>query len=247
MWSTIEVDGHPCEIYEPSQPSEHGYALIYLHGVSGEWLNDKAEFTEQFEKHGIRVIGPRTKRSWWSNKICPEFDSERSAETYVRDNILTYVENQWGVSAPRVGLLGTSMGGQGALRFSYKYPGVFPIVAAISPAIDYHLRMKQGIDETLPLMYDDPEVARQDSALLHIHPLNWPRHQFFCCDPVDHDWFEGVVRLQMKLYSLGVPHEFDFETTAGGHGFEYYRTQAQKAVDFLMERFEQERLRLPLA
>jgi S-formylglutathione hydrolase FrmB len=51
----------------------------------------------------------------------------------------------------------------------------------------------------------------------------------------------------MKLYSLGVPHEFDFETTAGGHGFEYYRTQAQKAVDFLMERFEQERLRLPLA
>ena len=127
MWSTIEVDGHPCEIYEPSQPSEHGYALIYLHGVSGEWLNDKAEFTEQFEKHGIRVIGPRTKRSWWSNKICQEFDLKRSAEAYVRDNILTYVENQWGVSAPRVGLLGTSMGGQGDLRLSYKYPGVFPI------------------------------------------------------------------------------------------------------------------------
>ena len=41
--------------------------------------------------------------------------------------------------------------------------------------------------------------------------------------------------------------EFDFETTAGGHGFGYYRVQAQQAVEFLIERLEQERLRLPVA
>ncbi len=247
MWSMIQVDGHPCEIYEPAEPSPHGYVVIYLHGVSGEWLNDKEEFTQEFERHGLRVIGPRTKRSWWSDRICAEFDSEMSAESYVRNNILHFIRDHWKVASPRIALLGTSMGGQGALRLSYKYPGIFPIVAAVSPAIDYHLRMKQGIDETLPLMYDDPEVARQDSALLHIHPLNWPRHQFFCCDPVDHDWFEGVDRLQMKLYSLGVPHEYDLETTAGGHGFGYYRVQARQAIDFLAERLDAERQRLPLA
>ena len=247
MWSMIEVDGHACEIYEPSQPSEHGFVVVYLHGVSGDWLHDKLEFTKQFEQFGIRVIGPRTQRSWWSDRICTEFDSELSAESYVKENVLRFIQSERGATAPRIGLLGTSMGGQGALRLSYKYPGIFPIVAAISPAIDYHLRMKQGIDETLPLMYDDPEVARQDSALLHIHPLNWPRHQFFCCDPVDHFWFEGVDRLQMKLYSLGVPHEYDFDTTAGGHGFGYYNTQAEKAVTFLIERLEQERTRLPVA
>ena len=132
MWSTIEVDGHPCEVYEPAQPNEHGYVVIYLHGVSGEWLHDKEEFTEQFERYGLKVIGPRTKRSWWSDRICTEFDSEQTAESYVRDNIFNHIQQQWGVSAPRVALLGTSMGGQGALRLSYKYPGIFPIVAAIS-------------------------------------------------------------------------------------------------------------------
>ena len=247
MWSTIELAGHDCEVFEPTQPSEHQYVIVYLHGVSGEWLNDKPAFTEQFERFGLRVIGPRTQRSWWSDRICDEFDTQKTAESFVKDDVMCHIQDHWGVTTPRVALLGTSMGGQGALRLSYKYPGLFPVVAAISPAIDYHLRMKQGIDETLPQMYDDPEVARQDSALLHIHPLNWPRHQFFCCDPVDSYWFEGVDRLQMKLYSLGVPHEYDFETSAGGHGFAYYNVQAQKAVEFLVERMEQERLRLPVA
>ena len=117
--------------------------------------------------------------------------------------------------------LGTSMGGQGALRLSYKFPDKFPIAAAISPAIDYQLRYNEG-DETIPQMYPDPEAVRQDTATLHIHPLNWPRHQFFCCDPEDYRWWESANRLRMKLYSLGVPHVCDLETTGGGHGFDYY-------------------------
>ena len=149
MWSTIELAGHACEVFEPTQPSEHQYVIVYLHGVSGEWLNDKPAFTEQFERFGLRVIGPRTQRSWWSDRICDEFDMQKTAESFVKDDVMCHIQDHWGVTTPRVALLGTSMGGQGALRLSYKYPGLFPVVAAISPAIDYHLRMKQGIDETL--------------------------------------------------------------------------------------------------
>ena len=136
------------------------------------------------------------------------------------------------------------MGGQGALRLAYKRPSIFPVVAAISPAIDYQLRFEEG-DETLPLMYRDAEQARQDTALLHIHPLNWPRHQFFCCDPNDYPWFVSAERLRMKLGSLGVPFECDLETTGGGHGFEYYNQMAEKTVGFLVNRLEKERLRVP--
>ncbi|MCA9210029.1 MAG: hypothetical protein KDA55_16840, partial [Planctomycetales bacterium] len=121
-------------------------------------------------------------------------------------------------------------------------PDTFPVVAAISPAIDYHLRFDEG-DETLPAMYSDPESARQDTALLHIHPLNWPRNQFFCCDPVDHRWHESADRLRMKLYSLGVPFECDLETSGGGHGFEYYNRMAAKAMSFIVERLDRERRR----
>ncbi len=48
----------------------------------------------------------------------------------------------------------------------------------------------------------------------------------------------------MKLYSLGVPHECDLETTGGGHGFEYYSRMAPRAIGFVAERLERERLRV---
>jgi hypothetical protein len=48
----------------------------------------------------------------------------------------------------------------------------------------------------------------------------------------------------MKLYSLGIPHEVDLDTRAGGHGFTYYNAMAGRAIRFLAERLEQERRRL---
>jgi hypothetical protein len=48
----------------------------------------------------------------------------------------------------------------------------------------------------------------------------------------------------MKLASLGIPHEVDLDTEAGGHGFKYYNHMAEKAIGFLVERLEFERLRI---
>jgi S-formylglutathione hydrolase FrmB len=134
------------------------------------------------------------------------------------------------------------MGGQGALRFAYKYPNVFPVVAAIAPAIDYQTRMEEG-DETLPLMYRDAEQARQDTALLHIHPLNWPRRQWFCCSPEDYRWHNSADRLRMKLASLGIPYECDLDSD-GSHGWTYYEQMAPAAMQFLFEGLESERKRI---
>lgn len=239
-WNEVTVSGHPCDVYEPSSMNEFGYVLIYLHGVHLNRLVDKDAFTRQFELHGLPVVAPMTGRSWWTDRICEEFDSTISAEAHVRQNIVGYIRDRFGTKERRIGLLGTSMGGQGALRFAYKYPREFPAVAAISPAIDYQLRFEDG-DETLPLMYRDPEEVRQDTALLHVHPLNWPHHQFICCDPADERWFESADRLQMKLYSLGIPHEYEFTVTAGGHGFQYYNEMAERAVTFLATALEKER------
>ena len=242
-WIERDVGGHLCDLFEPAQPSPHGYVVVYLHGVHLGRLHENRVFTELFEKHGFRCAAPMTQRSWWTDRVCEEFDREVTAEQHLLRRVLPFMEEHWGVTSPRIALLGTSMGGQGALRLSYKHPDTFPTVAAISPAIDYYLRMEWGEDETLPGMYRDAEQARQDSATLHIHPLNWPRNQFFCCDPHD-KWWDSVDRLKMKLDSLGVPNEADLETEAGGHGFEYYNAQAPKALAFIAERLERERLRI---
>ena len=242
-WSEIAVAGHTCDVFEPAEPSEHGYVVLYLHGVHLNRLTDNPVFSNLFARHGLRVICPHTKRSWWTDRICQEFDPQLTATRHVLDNIVPHIGQRWGATPPLIALLGTSMGGQGALKFSFLHPNTFPIVAAISPAIDYQLRFREG-DETLPKMYPDPEAARQDTATLHVHPLNWPRNIWFCCDPADYRWIDSSERLRMKLYSLGIPHECDLETSAGGHGFDYYNHMAPRTIEFIVERLERERLRV---
>ena len=242
FWTTESIDGHDCFVYSPPQVTEN-FTVIYLHGVHQGRLHDHPVFGQQFDRFGLRVVAPVTRRSWWTDRICAEFDARYSAESFLCEHVLPWIRHTYDCDVPRWALFGTSMGGQGALRFAYKYPDVFPVVAAIAPAIDYHLWWKEG-DEPLQLMYESSEAARQDTAVLHIHPLNWPRHQFFCADPTDFEWFDGSDRLRMKLASLGVPFTCDLETISGGHGYDYYKHMAAQAIEFLYNGLQQELRRL---
>lgn len=249
-WAGLDIAGHSASVFEPQVPNPHGFTVLYLHSVGGETLADDAVFTAEFARHGLRVVAPQVGASWWSDRRFEAFDAERTAERYVLDDVLPAIAERWHVVAPRIGLLGISMGGQGALRLSYKYPDRFPVVAAISPAIDYHQWFERPTAQTdiipaLRKLYRDAEDARQDTATLHIHPLNWPRHQYFASDPADH-WHEGADRLAMKLSSLGIRFECDLESTAGGHGWDYFHQMASPAVEFIAAALERERLRLPV-
>ena len=250
-WHELKVGGHPCDVFEPAVRHPQGFVVLYLHGVHLNRLVDKGPFIEQFAKHGLTVVAPFTQRSWWTDIICQEFDPQLTAQQHLLQNVVPWLEERYGAAVgrmnpprpPKLALLGTSMRGQAALRLSYKFPTQFPVAAAISPAIDYYLRYNEG-DETIPQMYPDPEAARQDTALLHIHPLNWPRYQFFCCDPEDFRWWNSADRLRMKLSSLGIPHECDLETTGGGHSFDYYNRMAPRAIQFLVDKLEAEQRRI---
>lgn len=242
-WTTEQVAGHPCHFYQPARLNEHGYVVVYLHGVHLQTLHEQTAYLEQFDRHGLPVVCPMTARSWWTNRICEEFDPQITAEEHLMKNVLPMIEQRFDCRPPRLALFGTSMGGQGALRLAYKYPDTFPVVAGVSPAIDFQRYLAEG-DETLCQMYEDAESARQDTAILHIHPLYWPRHQFFCCCPEDYRWWDSADRLRMKLSSLGVPHETDLETSGPGHGFGYYNQMAEPVVSFLQENLDRERLRV---
>ena len=229
---------------EPAAPAAEAGAIIYLHGVHGNRLVDQPAFTAEFARLGWPIVAPFGARSWWTDRVCPEFDEKLTAERHVVDNVLPFIAERFGVRPPGVALVGTGMGGQGTLRLAFRYPDKFPVAAAISPAIDYHLRYDEG-DVTLPQMYADPEAARQDTATLHVHPLNWPRNIWFCCDPEDYRWHESADRLQMKLSALGIPHEHDLTTSGGGHGFEFYTKMAPVAAAFIAEHLGRERRRVP--
>lgn len=243
-WSEAQIAGHQADIYEPVARNPYGNVILFLHGVHLGRLVNNAAFCAEFDRFGLPVVAPMTARSWWTDRICREFDPEITAESHILNNVVPWISEQFGSSPGQIALLGTSMGGQGALRFAFKYPAKFPIAAGISPAIDYQIRYYDEEGETVAEMYADPEAARQDTATLHVHPLNWPRHLWFCSDPIDYRWHESAQRLHMKLYSLGIPHEHDLETSAGGHSWSYYNTMAPQALKFIAECLDQERRRV---
>jgi S-formylglutathione hydrolase len=242
VWCEQEVAGHACDVFEPAVAHGQGFVIVYLHSADQQRLADQPAFAAELDRHGLRVIGPRTGRSWWTDKIYSQFDPQVSAERYVLDRVVPDIAERWGIRSPAIGLLGTGMGGQGALRLALKHPRLFPVVAALSPAIDYYQQWYE--EESLAAMYSDAEAARQDTATLHVHPLNWPRNLWFACDPADPLWYNGADRLRMKLAALGIPFECDLETSAGGNRSAYDRQQAPKAVGFLVERLEAESRRV---
>jgi S-formylglutathione hydrolase FrmB len=206
---------------------------------------------DAIEAARLPVVAPRTGRSWWLDRVVPAFDPTISPERYLLETAVPEVARRFGVSPPGIALIGTSMGGQGALRLAYRHPHVFPVAAAISPAIDFHAALREAhlrddgeLYDTLHELYENPERARQDTAILHVHPLNWPRHQFFACDAGDEHWYDGAVRLQSKLVALGIPHVARLEPLGGGHSQEYYDRIAPEVVAFVLDRLDQESRRI---
>lgn len=249
-WSVIDVGGHPCEIHSPVDPLP-GRAIVYLHDLRERWLQDAPALTALVEHHRLPVIAPRTGRSWWLDRIVPSFDREITPERFVTHTVRAEVLSRFGVAPPGIALVGTNMGGQGALRIAYRHPTVFAVAAAIAPAIDFHQAMREAGDrddgelcDTLWQLFGDIERARQETAILHVHPLNWPRHQFFASDPDDLHWHDGAVRLHGKLAALGIPHLAQLEPRGGSQGADFADAVAADAIRFVLDALDQESRRV---
>jgi pimeloyl-ACP methyl ester carboxylesterase len=241
-WQRITIDSHDCDVFMPANRNEHNFCVLYLHDVDAASLEQRPPFQSLLEEHGLPCIVPITGHSWWADKIVPEFDDTTTPEQFVRTNVMRWIASNLDSKPTEVALLGIGMGGQGALRISYKFPDQFPVVVAIAPDLDFHYHIRNG-NEVLFAMYGDTESARQDTAILHIHPLNWPRHQFYCADPGDYHTFEGADRLRMKMASTGIMFDIDIETTVA-QGEDYVDKMAPIAINYVAERLKKEWLRV---
>lgn len=184
--------GHFIDVFDPPTALSAG-GLLWLHDEVGTTLIPA----------GFATVCPQTGPTWWSSRITPVFDSTVSVEAWLLKEVVPLFQERWGIE--RIATAGIGMGGQGALRLAFKQPERMPIVAALDAALDHYERYDEGtpLDE----MYSSREACRQDTALLHIHPVRQPKHIWFACD-VASRWFRGNDRLHEKLTALGVEHRF---------------------------------------
>jgi S-formylglutathione hydrolase len=239
-WSHLSVGGKAADVYDPPGGPPH-FGVLHLHDAGLTSLRDQPAFTRLFDDLRLACVTPFAGVCWWADRIYPDFDPRLTPERHLVDNVLPFFAQRWGLRPRSVGLLGMSMGGQGALRLGFKHPELFPAVAALAPVIEYHEFYGGG--SPLDEMYDSKEQCRQDTASMHVQPNNCPPHVFFCIDP-DDPWQRGCDRLHEKLQALGVPHEVDLQTRAGGHSWAYFDHMAGRAVRFLVAGLEQESRRL---
>ena len=241
-WSRVDIAGKAADVYEPPGPERPHFGVLHLHGAGLETLHDKPLYTRLLETLNLACVCPHGQQCWWGDRVYAGLDEEVSPERFLLEQVLPYFRTRWNLAPPSVGLQGISMGGQGAIRLAFKYPDIFPVVAGIASAVDFHDLYGQGTP--LDDLYDSKEQCRQDTAILHVHPSHYPPHIFFCVDPDDERWFRGNDRLHEKLSALGIPHEVDLTTRAGGHSWEYFNHMAERVERFVLAGLEQQSRRL---
>jgi pimeloyl-ACP methyl ester carboxylesterase len=240
-WTQIDIAGKPADVYEPPDGRAR-FGVLFLHAYDGRSLRDQSAFTGLFDAFGMVCVCPFAPHSWWADRACPVFDLHLTAEQHLLRNVVPEFKERWRLEPRALALLGVSMGGQGALRLAFKDPTTFAVAAGVASAIEYHELYGQGLP--LDEMYDSKEQCRQDTAPMLIHPSRFPPHLLFCCDPDDAHWYRGNDRLHEKLNALGVEHEVDLTTRAGGHTWAYFNHMADRVVRFLHAGLEQQSRRL---
>jgi len=242
VWSEITLAGKTVEVYEPKAARKPRFGVLFLHPLGLETLRGRLPYTKILDELQLVCVCPHAARSWWADRICTEFDAHFTSEHHLLKNVLPYCKERWNPAPRSIGVFGISMGGQGALRLALRHPHLFPVAAGIASALDYHELYGEG--SPLDEMYDSKEQCRQDTAILHIHPSQYPPHLFFCSDPDDTAWHRGNDRLHEKLSALGIPHTIDLTTQAGGHSWQYFDHMAEPTLRFVYEGLEKESRRL---
>ena len=247
-WTTCELDGHRLEAFLP--PPEAGRppgAILHLRDIDDLPPSQVPAWQRACEASPLPVVSLAGGTTWWLDRVIGRFDSRLSPEAFILGPLTGWLRERFELPTAAVAVVGQGSGGQGALRLAYRHPAIFPVAAAINPAIDFHLGMRHGHDwddgelfDTLWEIFPDVEQARQETAILHVHPLNWPRHQWFTSDPADLRWRDGAERLHSKLVALGIPHTALLDPAAG----DVLAAMSDAAVAFVLQALESESRRV---
>src|SRR5262245_65801492 len=95
MWTRAEIGGKAADVFKP--PARPRFGVLYLHDAAGTSLAGNATYTRLFDELGLACVCPRGAQSWWTDRLCPEFDATVSAEQYLLTSVEPYFHERWGI------------------------------------------------------------------------------------------------------------------------------------------------------
>jgi len=121
-------------------PDRRYPVLLLLHGRGGnylDWTENGGSVIEETEKHEVIVVMPDGGAgSFYSNANAPLPGREANWESFIMDQVLPFVHENFRTDPERMAIAGLSMGGWGALSLGQRYWGHFRSVSSYSGPAD---------------------------------------------------------------------------------------------------------------
>lgn len=241
-----------CVLLPPSfdaQKARRYPVLYFLHGLgeneqvllnSGGW-NLIQDLWEQKQIGEFLVVAPDAGRTFY---IDSRDGRVRYEDFFIRE-FLPYIESRYRARPGRRarGITGVSMGGYGALRLAFRYPGLFGSVSAHSAAL---------VEKLPRARLDGPEAAALSRAMggafgAPFDRAFWDRQSpfalvkngarpaglriYFDCGTEDEfGFYAGARAFHELLVSRGIAHEFHLYP--GGHDWSYFARHFPASLEF---------------
>ena len=267
---TVEskILGHPVRysVYLPADyaTSNRSYPVVYLlHGIGDNdtaWIQyaqvnltaDEAIAAQEIAP--MIIVMPDAGRNWYVNN----FDGSERYEDFFFQEFIPAIESMYRIRAEKSfrGIAGLSMGGSGALLYSFKHPDIFAACAAFSVGLftDEEVVAMPEVGWNSwnnffgPVFGPDlkgearlSETWRNNNILslaktLDVGALSSVRYYTDCGD--DDFLFKGNAELHVILRERNVPHEARVRN--GGHQWSYWRNGLKDGLAFISESFRKD-------
>jgi S-formylglutathione hydrolase FrmB len=260
----LKSEVHYCIYVPPSydagaskHPAKTYPILYFLHGLGG---NERTLFNsggwtllddlrQQHKIGEFLIAAPEGGRSFYINSAD---DKTRYGDFFLQE-FVPMIETKYRVRKGRRdrAISGISMGGYGALRFTFAYPEMFSAVSAQSGALitDSPKEIDVAIDSGAPLgkllgkVFGDPidvqywknnnpfVLAAKNRAALRRVAI------YFNCGRDDNYGFEkGAAALDAQLMKDRIKHEYHLYS--GDHSFTYFMSHFAEVMEFHSREFE---------
>src|SRR5437762_12581853 len=104
MWTQETIAGKTADVFNP--PGRPRFGVVFLHGIGQETLAGNAAFTRILEQRNLACVCPHGKRSWWLDRVCPEFDATVTPEHYLLQAVVPFCRSRWRLAARALGVFG---------------------------------------------------------------------------------------------------------------------------------------------
>ena len=227
-------------VIKPESYKTKTLATLYLlHGYSGNYTNwvEKVPYLKTLvDRYNFIVVCPDGGFGSWYWDI--ENDRNYQYETFVTDELMSYIEKNYNVCKEKSGrgITGLSMGGHGALYLGIKHQNKYSAVGSTSGGVDFTpFPNNWEIAKRLGEYAENKELWESKTAINQLYLIK-PNSIKLFIDCGTEDFFYGVnQKLHEKLTYLNIPHQY--LTMPGKHNWDYWSQSIAYQMAFFDQHF----------